>query len=113
MKHEMKWLSILIVCVLFGAKQWIQSKNVPIVTLQEEDVSSFESKLDENEVFLRNVFGFDYDDHHVYYLENHFCTIYKVRLNSFQLVEMISSRGQRPGEKSFIYSYEESIYFYP
>lgn len=100
MKPEMKWLLILIVFVLFGANEWINSKNMPIVTLQEKDVSSFESKLDENEVFLRNVFGFDYDDRHVYYLENHLCTIYKVRFDSFQLVKMISSRGQGPGELS-------------
>jgi hypothetical protein len=100
MKPEMKWLLFLIVCVFFGANQWIHCNKMPIVTLQEKDVFSFESKLDENEVFLRNVFGFDYDDRHVYYLENHLCTIYKVRLDTFQLVKMISSRGQGPGELS-------------
>jgi hypothetical protein len=88
------------VCFFFGIAWWIQGKSLPVVTLQEKDVFDFSSKLDENEVFLRNVFGFDYDGHHVYYLDNHFCSIFKVELNSFKLIKMISSKGQGPGELS-------------
>jgi hypothetical protein len=79
---------------------WIQGKNLPVVTLQKKDVFDFSAKLDENEIFLRNVFGFDYDGQHVYYLDSHFCSIFKVELDSFKLVKMISSRGQGPGELS-------------
>jgi len=92
-------LWILMVCFFFGVSGWVYSKNLPL-TLQEKDVFDFSSKLDENEVFLKNVFGFDYDGQHVYYLDNHFCSIFKVKLDSFQLVKMISSRGQGPGELS-------------
>lgn len=95
---KMRWICTLMVCFYFGMSGWIQSKNLPVVTLQEKNVFDFSSRLDENEVFLRNVFGFDYDGRHVYYLDSHFCSIYKVELHSFKLVKMISSRGQGPGE---------------
>lgn len=75
-------------------------KNLSIVTLQEKDIFNFESQLEENDIFIKNSFGFDHDDSHFYYLDNHFCSIFKYRQDSFKLVKMISSRGQGPGEIS-------------
>jgi hypothetical protein len=100
MKLKMRWLSILIGCILFGTTGLIHAKTLPVVTLHEKDIFNFESELDENEIFLRSVFGFEYDGRHIYYLDNHLCSIYKVELDSFKLVKMISSRGQGPGELS-------------
>jgi hypothetical protein len=99
---KMRGLWILMVCFFIWMAGWIQGKNLPVVNLQEKDVFDFSSRLDENEVFLRNIFGFDYDGHHVYYLDNHFCTIFKVELESFKLVKTISSKGQGPGELSIV-----------
>jgi hypothetical protein len=97
-KSRKRILLIFAVCFFLGANYLLTGKELSIITLQKCDVFDFEDQLEENEVFLRSVMGFEHDGTHLYYFDNYFSKIYKVRPGNFKLVKTISSKGQGPGE---------------
>lgn len=67
--------------------------------LQEKDVLDLENIMDENEIFFKRLKGIEHDGRgHIYYLDGHFIRILKVNVNTFKLVDAISSKGQGPNE---------------
>ncbi len=90
--------AILLVYFLLGNVSNAFGKNLPAVTLQEKEVIDVEEKLDQNEIFLKSVFGLAFDGTYIYIMDNQICSIYKAKLDNFQLVKMLCSRGQSPDE---------------
>jgi DNA-binding beta-propeller fold protein YncE len=97
-KSKTRFMLVFMVILLAGTSWWLNGRELPIIRLQEGEAFDYAPLLEENEIFLRNPFGFEYDGTHFYYLDSHFRTIFKVKQDSFKLVKTISSRGQGPGE---------------
>lgn len=74
----------------------IETFSVEIITLEKEiDIGK---KLEENGIFVKHMYGFDFDDSYLYLADSKYGTILKVDLYSGKLLQTISSKGQGPGE---------------
>jgi hypothetical protein len=70
----------------------------PVMKVNLEPAKNYAHQLEKNNVFLKACRSFDIDDKHIYFLDTHLCTIFKVEFESGKLVKVISSRGQGPSE---------------
>lgn len=101
LSQPVKKIVLFFVVIMLFTIGWMGfAKNRTVIMLKESEVVDLEDKLDDNEIYLRNVAGFDYDGNYLYYLDSYYCCIYKVKADTFQLVKVISSPGQAPAELS-------------
>lgn len=70
--------------------------SVEIITLEKG--INLGKKMEENGVFVRLSFGYDFDDSYLYIPDFQYGTILKVEISSGRLSKTISSKGQGPGE---------------
>lgn len=95
-------LIIFILSVIEGILSYGEGVTIKVNTLNEKDIIDWTARLEENEVFYRNLNGFELSEeggkYYLYYLEGDYAVIYKVDLESGRLIKTISSPGQGPGE---------------
>ncbi len=82
----------LIFLFLFSATELFP---VDIFTLERKN--NLGKKM-ENEIFVKWIWSFDFDDFYLYIIDNKYGTILKVDLQTGKLIQTISSKGQGPGE---------------
>lgn len=58
----------------------------------------YQDVLIANDVFTRNIKDVEYLDGFIYFLDRHFCSVFKVEFKTGKLIKTIFSRGQGPGE---------------
>jgi hypothetical protein len=72
-------------------------------------------KLDENGIYVKGLYSFDFDDSYIYLPDSRYGTIIKAELRTGKLVKTISSKGQGPAELErpfFLLEKNGKIYVY-
>lgn len=96
-KNNLIFLAILAMLILINSI-WGEER-FRTVQLTEKDSPHITDTLDENEVYLREIRGFDSDKNgFLYFLDRHYKTLMKVDMKTLTLKSNISRSGQGPFE---------------